>query len=122
MAEKQSINAGLMDIQDLSDYLKVKTKTIYAMIFDIPHYRFGKLIRFKKQEIEAWIDSKRAIRREVKMPQKARRKPSKVANKHIDGLIRNAIDQTREEGYNPDHGKSDHIKGLMGKEVGHGLI
>lgn len=122
MAENQLINVGFMDIQDLSDYLKVKTKTLYAMISAIPHYRVGKLIRFKKQEIDSWMDTKKAKAQEVKTPEKARRKPSELGNKHIDRLIRNTIDQTREEGYNPDHGKSDHIKGLMGKEVGHGLI
>jgi len=44
------INNGYWDIADLSKYLKVKIKTIYAMVHDIPHYRIGKLIRFKKQK------------------------------------------------------------------------
>ncbi|MHB8092608.1 MAG: helix-turn-helix domain-containing protein [Syntrophales bacterium] len=122
MAENQLINAGFMDIQDLSDYLKVKTKTLYAMISDIPHYRVGKLIRFKKPEIDSWMDSKRAKAPEVKPQPKPKRKLSETANNHIDRLIRNVIDQTRKEGYNPGYGKSDHIKGLMGKEVDHGLI
>ena len=49
------IDSGFWDIEDLSIYLKVKTKTIYAMVTDIPHYRIGKLIRFKKAEIDAAI-------------------------------------------------------------------
>jgi len=109
------------DIQDLSHYLKVKVKTLYAMLQEIPHYRIGKLIRFKKVEIDAWMDSRRAAQ-EDKTWQKVERKPTAAANLHIDKLIRNAIDQAKEAGYNPNHGKSDLIKGLMGKEVDHGLI
>jgi excisionase family DNA binding protein len=56
MAENQIMDNGFWDIADLSGYLKVKVKTIYAMISDIPHYRVGKLIRFKKQEIDSWME------------------------------------------------------------------
>jgi len=43
----------------LVSYLKVKIKTLYAMTSDIPIYRVGKLIRFKKQEIDFWMENKR---------------------------------------------------------------
>jgi excisionase family DNA binding protein len=60
MAEDQIIENGFWDIADLSSYLKVKVKTIYAMTSVIPHYRVGKLIRFRKQEIDSWMESRRA--------------------------------------------------------------
>jgi len=47
----ESTNNHFWDIKDLSNYLNVKVKTIYSMVPDIPHYRIGKLIRFKKQVI-----------------------------------------------------------------------
>jgi len=50
---------GFWDIEDLSYYLKVKVKTLYAMVSDIPHYRVGKLIRFKKNEIDSWMQNKK---------------------------------------------------------------
>jgi excisionase family DNA binding protein len=122
MAESETINNGFWDIEDLSHYLKVKVKTLYAMVKEIPHYRVGKLIRFKKEEIETWMESKRVkVQDNYKKP-KEKRKPSETGNLHIDRLIRKTIDQTKNEGYNPDHGKSDHFKGLIRKEVEHGLV
>jgi len=109
------IDNGFWDIEDLSNYMKVKIKTLYAMIPDIPHYRIGKLIRFKKKEIDAWLESKRENVQAVKQPREKRKK-SESTNNHIDKLIRKTIDQTKQEDYNHDHGKSDRIEGLR-KEV-----
>lgn len=122
MSTNQIFDNGYWDILDLSHYLKVKVKTLYAMICDIPHYRVGKLIRFKKEEIEAWMESKKAKVQDVKTQTRVKRKVSEPANIHINRLIRNTIDQTKQEGYNLTHGKPDHVKGLTGKEVDHGLI
>jgi excisionase family DNA binding protein len=104
-----------MNIEDLSYYLKVKAKTLYAMTREIPHYRIGKLIRFKKKEIDAWLESKRENVQDVKPPREKRKK-SESANNYIDKIIRKTIDQTKQEDYNPDHGKSDRIEDLR-KEV-----
>jgi excisionase family DNA binding protein len=122
MAERRMINNEFWDIEDLSHYLNVKVKTLYAMIRTIPHYRVGKLIRFKKEEIEAWMESKKEIVQDENKKLKERRKPLEKGNNHINRLIRNTIDQAKQEDYNLDHGKPDHIKGLIGKEVDHGLI
>lgn len=45
-------------IQDLSVHLKIKVKTLYCLVEEnrIPHYRVGKLIRFKRSEIDAWME------------------------------------------------------------------
>jgi hypothetical protein len=91
------------------------------MIYDIPHYRVGKLIRFKKEEIDAWLESKRENDHDVKIQQKKKRGVSESANSHINRLIRKTIDQTKQEDYNLDHGKSDRIEGLR-KEVKNGSI
>lgn len=109
--ERGALQEGLWDIRDLSGYLKVKIKTIYAMVPDLPHYRIGKLIRFQKTEIDAWLESKR------KHNQEAIRVPKIIMKEidNIDALIRKTIDQVKEEDYNPVHGKSDRIK-AQGKE------
>ena len=111
-----------MDIEDLSYYLKVKVKTLYAMVREIPHYRIGKLIRFKKAEIDSWLESKRAKVPDVKKQLRKKRKTSESENTHIDRIIRKTIDQSKDEDYNPEHGKPDHVKGLTGKEVDHGSL
>jgi len=121
MSVNQIFDNSYWDILDLSRYLKVKVKTLYAMIYDIPHYRVGKLIRFKKEEIEAWMENKKGNDRDIKIQQRGKRKLTESANKDINRLIRKTIDQTKEEGYNLDHGKSDRIEGLR-KEVNNGSI
>lgn len=99
------------DIKDLSLYLKVKEKTLYAMVCGIPHYRVGKLIRFKKDEIEVWMESNRVKSQAEYKKIKEKRKTIGRNNLHVDRLIRKAIDQTKQESYNPTHGKSDRIEG-----------
>jgi excisionase family DNA binding protein len=50
------------DIKELSAYLKIKEKTLYSFVSKglIPHYRIAKLVRFRKDEIDLWMETKRA--------------------------------------------------------------
>ena len=115
------IDSGFWDIKDLSNYLKMKIKTIYAMLFEIPHYRIGKLIRFKKEEIDAWLEHKKENVRDIKIQTRKKRKLFESSNKHIDRIIRKTIDRTKQEDYNSCHGKSDRIEGPR-KEINNGSI
>ena len=56
-------NIIYVSIKTISDFLTVKEKTIYKLVEtgQIPHYRIGKLIRFKIEEVSAWMNSKRAV-------------------------------------------------------------
>jgi excisionase family DNA binding protein len=117
MKQQSLIDSIFWDIEDLSHYLNVKVKTIYSMAPDIPHYRIGKLIRFKKTEIDSWLESKKEIFQETMQ----KRKPQESTNNHIALLIRKTIDQTKQEDYNSHHGKSDRIK-TQEKEINYGSI
>jgi len=120
MSVNKIFDNSYWDILDLSHYLNVKVKTLYAMIYDIPHYRVGKLIRFKKEEIEAWMENKKA-KDDFKTQPRKKREVSESANTNINRLIRKTIDQTKQEDYNLNHGKSDRIEGQR-KEVNDGSI
>lgn len=95
---------SLWNIEDLSHYLKVKVKTLYAMIWDIPHYRVGKLIRFKEEEIALWIESKKVEIKNDNKKSGQKRRSLKNGNLYLDRIIRNTIDQTKQESYNPPTG------------------
>jgi len=112
---------SLWDIKDLSSYLKMKIKTLYAMLSEIPHYRMGKLIRFKQEEVDAWLKSKKKNVQDIKIQKREKRKTSDSANNHIEKLIRKTIDQTKQEDYNLNYGKSDRIEGPR-KETNNGSI
>ena len=110
-------NENLLSIVELSKYLSIKPKTLYSKVESgqIPHYKIGHLVRFKKSEVEAWLVRSRKISRGV--PVRAR-KTVKTARSamNMDSLVKKTIDESKREEYTPDHGKSDQIKGL-GKEV-----
>jgi len=96
-----AIENGYWDIRDLSNYLKVKIKTLYALVPVIPHYRVGKLIRFRKEEIDSWMERHRGrvCGQGVQSGALRVRRPGK-GSADIDRLIRKAIDQNKGETYN----------------------
>jgi excisionase family DNA binding protein len=76
-----------LTLKQLSLYLNLKEKTLYLFVSKgrIPHYRIGKLIRFRKDEIDAWIETKKA-------------KP-----------LKGQIDKIARSFYNPPEGKPGHL-------------
>ena len=48
---------SIMSVQELADYLKVKPSWIYKQVQfkSIPFFYAGRYPRFKRKEIEAWI-------------------------------------------------------------------
>jgi excisionase family DNA binding protein len=52
---------GLMNINDLSEYIQTPISSIYGMVEakEIPFIRIGRLIRFRFNEIESWLESKK---------------------------------------------------------------
>ena len=51
-----------IDVDDLAKFLKMKKQTAYHIVatLNIPHYRVGRLIRFKLSEIEEWMNKNKA--------------------------------------------------------------
>jgi excisionase family DNA binding protein len=121
--EQELKNSGFWGVQDLSNYLGIKTSTLYAWVGEkkIPHYKVGQLVRFKRSEIDLWMEQN-----QVKCvdPEKMAKKalgPIKRPKLDVERIIRKAIDQAKREGYTTPHGKPDQVKGL-GKEVLNGTL
>ena len=123
----KDMDSGYLSINDLAIYLQIKPKTLYARVKEIPHYKVGRLIRFKREDVDAWMERHRVIKEETSRPaiehvQKApetrkshRRRVGKPVT-NVDRMISKAIDQVKREGYTSSHGKSDQVEG-SGKEV-----
>ncbi len=107
------------DVSDLALYLKLKVKTVYGMVAEIPHYRIGKLIRFKRSEIEAWMEGKHHTAPKIEGLRRYLKDRSRGKAIQVDRVVRSVIDQTKREGYKTDHGKPDHIED-HGKENRYG--
>jgi len=103
-----------LSITDLSQYLNLKESTIYAKVEGgiLPHYRIGRLIRFKKAEIDHWMEGQRRAPRDIPLSKLFKPKNN---SSPIDRIVRKAIDQEKGLQYNPVTGKPDQIKGLNQK-------
>lgn len=57
MSELKIIDNNLMDVKEAAAYLKVPAATIYnyTMKGKIPHSHLGKLLRFRKADIDDWL-------------------------------------------------------------------
>lgn len=77
-----------LTVKDLATYLKIKEKTIYYLVKEghLPHYRVEKLIRFRQDEIDTWIESKKA----------------KSLKKQVDKVVRSI--------YTPIEGRPDRLQ------------
>lgn len=56
--KEQDIN---FDVGTLAEYLKVEESWVYKQVHlnAIPHFKAGKYTRFKKKDIDRWIDSQK---------------------------------------------------------------
>lgn len=116
----------LFDIKQISKYLNIKEKTIYYKVEsgEIPYYRIGTLIRFKKGEIDQWLEGCKSKNQQVSdqhKPGTRRRKSSKHSADHFSKIITKTIDEETDKYYSVPNGKSDRIEGPK-QEVEHGSI
>ncbi|HNY69990.1 MAG TPA: helix-turn-helix domain-containing protein [Syntrophorhabdus sp.] len=104
----------LLSVPELSVYLNIKPKTLYAKAEagEIPHYRIGRIIRFRLDEIDAWLEGCRNNRSQAASQKKViKRKPrTQRSMNQISAIAAKAIDEERDKYYALDHGKSDRIE------------
>jgi excisionase family DNA binding protein len=110
-------------IKEVSQYLDMKESTLYFYVEngDIPHYRIGRLIRFRKQEVDKWMEGKK--KEIVDFKKVSLKKLGQVINPNLDisPLVKKTIDEEKRKRYTPNHGRSDQVEGLR-KEVKHGTL
>jgi excisionase family DNA binding protein len=60
-ADSESSWAGLVDIHAVADRLGVQIRHVRRLVHErrIPYVKWGRLLRFDADEIDAWIDSVR---------------------------------------------------------------
>jgi len=102
-----------MDIRELSEYLKIKTSTLYAWVSQkrIPYIKIGGLIRFRKEEIDPWVESFR------KSSEKVIGTLQNRDSREIDSLIERA----KGEAYNRNR-RETRPKSVLRKENRDGAV
>jgi len=112
-----------LTINEVSQYLNVKACTIYSWVKrdEIPHYRLGKLLRFKKGDIDNWMERHRegvnVVEKKARVILKAMDRP--IAD--VNHLVKKTIAQVKGNRYILPHRETRPIKGLR-KEVEDGTL
>ena len=65
--KKKSVTKEYLKIAEVSEYSSISQRTLHTLLKDhvnpIPHYRVGvagRIIRIKKSDFDAWMDTQRA--------------------------------------------------------------
>lgn len=53
------VNDNYIGIEEVAEYLGVKSSTVrtWIKVKDLPSHRIGKLWKFKRSEIDSWVNS-----------------------------------------------------------------
>jgi excisionase family DNA binding protein len=111
----------ILNIDEVSEYLRIKKSSLYSKVErkEIPYYRIGRLVRFKKSDIDLWIEKLKSesisFRVKEKTKSRVQREDARAAD--IDEIVKRSIADSQEMKYTPRHkGDRTRIRGL-GKEV-----
>jgi excisionase family DNA binding protein len=112
-----------LTIDDLSEYLNIKKSTLYSLVEneELPHYKIGRLVRFRRDELDNWVGKHRRERTDAE--KKAKDVLKGVRNPRIDveKIAQKAVEEVKGRRYNCANGKPDRIKGLR-EEVEDGTL
>ena len=116
------METGYMSIDEAAEYLSLKKSYLYLQVErrKIPHYRFGRLIKFKQVDLDAWMAGFRVADK----PEGATGKPFRGPKNrplNLNAIAKKAIAEVKGTLYTDGHEESDRFKGLR-KEASHGAL
>ena len=118
------LSQGFLDVQAIARYLGIRLSTVYSLVEEkkVPHYRIGRQIRFRRSEVDEWMEGQREPSVDIKI--EARRVVGSLQRRSgadVDRIMKKAIEDTKKKGYTVSQKKPGGIKGLE-TEVKHGLV
>ena len=104
----------LLTIKEVATRLQIKPSTLYAWAAQgrMPCFKFHGLVRFRREDLEQWIESCRTPSA-VKAAQPVQRRPVDLAR---------VIARAKRGAYNPRHGETRHRSSPIGKEAADGAV
>jgi excisionase family DNA binding protein len=112
-----------LNIDELSQYLSLKKSNLYSKVErkEIPFYRVGRLIFFKKDEIDTFMDKCRVQCFDIKKEAERVMKSENRSRVDVNKVVKKAVEEASEKRYTSGYGKPDQVKGLR-KEVEDGTL
>ena len=117
------MESGFLTVREASRYLGVKPSSLYSMVEEkeIPHYRIGRLIKFTKADLDAFMEERRVDRLDLEKEAKKILNHTRNPKMDVDALVKKTVEGSEGIRYTASHGKPDQVKGL-GKEASHGAL
>ena len=116
--------SSFLNVKGVSAYLALRASKVYSLVEEkqIPHYRIGRQIRFRKSDVDEWMAGQKEEVVDAMVEAKKVTGPlQKRSDPRIKRTIRKIIEEVGREGYTGNNGKPDKDKDL-GKEVSNGII
>ena len=98
---------GFLTVTQASQYLGVKPSSLYSMVErkEIPHYRVGRLIKFTKADLDAYLQKHRIDCIDVGRAADRILKHACSPRIDIHALVKKKIAEAKENMYTPSCGK-----------------
>ena len=87
-----------MDIGQLSAYLNLKRKTVYSLTRNgkIPSYRVNRMLRFKRAEIDEWMEANRNTASRRRIAKKKIPVGDEERAQEVKAIVQEAVASVRE--------------------------
>jgi excisionase family DNA binding protein len=97
-----------LTVQEVSEYLHIKPATLYSKVGggEIPHYKVGRLVRFKREDIDRWMEDHRQDPSDADKRVKAILKSTNKGTMDIDGIVKKVIEEVKGNVYTSGHGRT----------------
>jgi len=112
-----------LTVFDVASFLSIKPSTVYQWVRleEIPHYRLGRIVRFRRKDLESWVENFRKVK--MDMERKTREILGGIGrkDKDIDRIVKKNIAEVKGNRYTHPQEKPGKDKGL-GKEEEYGFF
>lgn len=114
----------LLNIEQVSTYLNVKKSFLYSLVESatIPHFRLNRLIRFKRVDLDRWMEDRRQGPCDANKSARSILKATNRGSLDINRVVKKSIEEVKEKCYPSDHGKPDRIRGLRREVEDEGFV
>jgi excisionase family DNA binding protein len=109
----------ILNIDELSEYLCIKKSSLYSKIErkEIPSYKIGHLVRFKKSDIDLWMEKSKVEPLRIKEEARSMVHSKDARTADVDEIVERTIADSQGMKYTSNHkGDRTRIRGLR-KEV-----
>jgi len=112
-----------LTVFEVASLLSVRPSTVYQWVSlgEIPHYRLGRIVRFRRKDLEAWVENFRKEKTDTERKTRVILGTIGRKDKDIDRIIKKSIAEVKGNRYTPSPEKPGEDKGL-GKEVSDGTL